>query len=67
MKLVVNGAPRSAGEGATLLGLLEELGIDPAQAVVEHNGRILERGDDQAALPLREGDILEIAHFVGGG
>jgi thiamine biosynthesis protein ThiS len=46
--------------------LLEELGLVPALIVVERNREILDRGEyDRTAL--KNGDELELVHFVGGG
>ena len=42
------------------------LGIDPRRVAVEHNLTIVPK-DRYATTLLREGDRLEIVHFVGGG
>lgn len=64
--VVVNGAPRRFAAPATLRSLLDELTLDPRTVVVEHNRRIVRRGELPAAL-VAEGDQVEIVHFVGGG
>jgi len=64
--IVVNGTPRQAEAGATLLHLLESLGLSPGTVVVERNGCVVDRGS-YAALTLAEADRLEIVRFVGGG
>ena len=64
--IVVNGEPRSAEEGQTVLGLLRELGLDPARVAVEFDRRIVK----QPLWPetvLHPGAQLEIVMFVGGG
>lgn len=62
----VNGEPRAVRAGATLLGLLRDLDLDPRTVVVEHNRRIVRRPalDEVAVAP---GDAIELVHFVGGG
>ena len=65
--LMVNGAPRELDRNTTLAGLLGTLRIDPRLVVVEHNRSILRDRDAYASLPLSEGDVVEIVHFVGGG
>jgi sulfur carrier protein len=65
--VIVNGEERSLAAGTTLGELLRSYALDPRMVVVEHN-RVVRR--DRAgfdALTLRDGDALEIVHFVGGG
>ena len=64
--IVVNGAPRVAPAGQTLLGLLRELGLDPSRVAVEMDRRIVRRGEWET-LQLTAGARLEIVTFVGGG
>jgi|UniRef100_A0A7C3SJP7 thiamine biosynthesis protein ThiS len=65
MKLTINGEPREVA-ARTLLGLLEELGLEPKSIVVERNATILDRNLYQEIL-LSEGDVLELVRIVGGG
>jgi len=65
--LTVNGAQRELERNSTVLGLLGSLSIDPRLVVVEHNRSILRDRDSYASLPLNDGDVVEIVHFVGGG
>ena len=66
VKIVVNGEPRTAPEGQTILGLLGELNLDPARVAVECDRRIVKQGQ-WAETVLRAGAQLEIVQFVGGG
>ena len=66
LAVTVNGERREAPAGATVLSLLESLGLDPTHVVVERNGEILRR-EDFPSTPLAEDDTLEIIRFVGGG
>ncbi|MDP9267213.1 MAG: sulfur carrier protein ThiS [Acidobacteriota bacterium] len=65
MKLRVNGEDRGFA-AATLAALVEELGMKSDRVAVELNREIVPRAQWQATA-LREGDELEIVHFVGGG
>ena len=64
--VVVNGEERAVAQGLGVADLLAELGVEPRMVVVEHNRRILAR-DRLDATPVREADVLEVVHFVGGG
>jgi sulfur carrier protein len=66
VKIKLNGEEKEITDGVTLIGLLEQLKIRPARVVVERNRDIVSR-DAYGATLLREGDSLEIVHFVGGG
>ena len=66
IEIVVNGEPKTAAEGQTILGLLQQLQLDPARVAVEPDRRIVK----QALWPetrLRPGARVEIVMFVGGG
>jgi len=62
----VNGEKREILEGLTIAQLLEELNIRPGRVVIELNRDIVSR-EAYASAILKEGDALEIVHFVGGG
>jgi len=64
--LIVNGKQHPVPAPATVLGLLQSKGLDPATVVVELNTAIVQ-GPDFATTPLAPGDRLEILSFVGGG
>lgn len=66
MNITLNGKPRSLDNLSTVAALLDSLNLDPNQVAVEHNRVVLLMGDF-AATPLRDGDVLEIVQFVGGG
>jgi thiamine biosynthesis protein ThiS len=66
MTITVNGEAREVADGATIATLLAELGLQPRLIVVEHNRDILDRTAYDATR-IREGDSLELVHFVGGG
>ena len=66
IEIVVNGEPKSAAEGQTILGLLRQLEVNPARVAVELNRRIVKPAE-WAATSLGPGAQLEIVQFVGGG
>ena len=64
--ITVNGQARLASDGQTILGLLEELQLDPARVAVELNRRIVKQ-PLWRETPLPAGAQIEIVQFVGGG
>jgi thiamine biosynthesis protein ThiS len=66
LNIVVNGEERTIQGELSVLGFLQAIQVDPKRVVVELNRAILQR-DRLAEVPLRDGDELEIVHFVGGG
>ena len=62
----VNGEGRLAPEGQTVLGLLQELQLDPARVAVELDRRIVKQPLWRETR-LHAGAQLEIVQFVGGG
>jgi sulfur carrier protein len=64
--ITVNGESRIASDGQTVLGLLEELQLDPARVAVELDRRIVKQ-PLWRETPLRAGAQIEIVQFVGGG
>lgn len=66
LQLVVNGEPRSVPGPAMLSDLLSHLGLDPRLVVVELNREIIRR-PRLGELSLKDGDQIELVHFVGGG
>ena len=69
MKLAINGQERdfdTLGPGTTLAGLVAHLGLKGDRIAIEHNREIAPRAEWEVMV-LRDGDKLEIVHFVGGG
>ena len=65
ISLTVNGEPRRTS-AATIAEFVRELDLKVAKVAVEHNGVIAPRSTLEQ-VPLADGDVLEIVHFVGGG
>lgn len=66
MTLHLNGEPREFPDGLTVASLVETLGMKPDRVAVELNLEILPRANWQTTA-LKDGDKLEVVHFVGGG
>ena len=62
----INGEKREIATDLSVEQLLKELGIRPGRVVVELNRDIVSREAHDTTL-LKEGDKIEIVHFVGGG
>ena len=66
MKLSINGQEREFAGVRTLAELVEQLALKGDRVAVEQNREIVPR-ERWAETPLKDGDRLEIVHFVGGG
>lgn len=66
MELFVNGESKTCDEPASLAQFIEQLGMKGDRVAVELNREIVPRAQWPEAQ-LRDGDRLEIVHFVGGG
>ena len=69
MNLHINGEPRVFADSSdpfTLAALVESLAMKSDRVAVELNRNIVPR-DHWPQTLLKDGDRLEIVHFVGGG
>ncbi|HSM84986.1 MAG TPA: sulfur carrier protein ThiS [Candidatus Limnocylindrales bacterium] len=66
MRLQLNGEQREFPDGLTVSALVARLGMKPDRVAVELNLEIVPRGTWDS-VELKNGDKLEIVHFVGGG
>jgi thiamine biosynthesis protein ThiS len=66
MKLQINGDDCDFAAPLTLADLIEQLGMKQDRVAVELNREIARR-ESWASTNLKDGDRLEIVHFVGGG
>jgi thiamine biosynthesis protein ThiS len=64
--ILINGEEKEIASGLNIAGLLDQLQIRPGRVVIELNRTIISR-DAHESTSLKEGDTLEIVHFVGGG
>jgi thiamine biosynthesis protein ThiS len=66
LRVQINGEFHELPEKLTLADLVRQLSLASERLAIEHNREVVRR----AAWPereLREGDQVEIVHFVGGG
>lgn len=69
LHLIVNGVPRTLDglvSPAPLTSVLERLEMRPDRVAVELNSEIAPRAQ-WGDLTIKDGDRVEIVHFVGGG
>lgn len=66
MRLKINGDEKDVANVSTLVDLVESLAMKSDRVAVELNREIVPRSN-WAATTLKDGDQLEIVHFVGGG
>ena len=66
MHLTINGETKTIDNITTLASLIEHLGLKADRLAVELNLDIVPRAN-WAGTQLKDGDKLEIVHFVGGG
>ena len=66
MRLVINGKEHTFEDGMNLARLVEQLGMKGDRVAVELNREIVSR-PQWPETQVKDGDRLEIVHFVGGG
>jgi len=66
MRIQVNGEPREVAEETSIRALIEALGLAAVPVAVERNQDLVPRALHETTA-LRDGDQLEVVHFVGGG
>jgi len=66
LRVYVNGESREIQGTPSLAELIAELDLPAARIAVEVNREVVRRGEWVNTM-LRDGDKIEIVHFVGGG
>ncbi|TDI64856.1 MAG: sulfur carrier protein ThiS [Alphaproteobacteria bacterium] len=66
MEVTINGERHGIDGPVSVHGLLRQLGLDARKIAVEHNLEIVPRSTYRD-IAVKDGDRLEIVHFVGGG
>lgn len=66
MNIKVNGEIREVAEGTTMLGLITSLGLTERVMASALNMEIVKQDAWDKAV-LKEGDVIELLDFVGGG
>ena len=62
----MNDEPRTLEPDVTVADLVAALGLGPRRIAVEVNRAVVPRAEYGVTV-LRDGDRVEIIHFVGGG
>ncbi len=66
MTLHINGEQHDFSDRLTIAALVAQLGMKPDRVAVELNLEIVPRAGWETTT-LKDGDKLEVVHFVGGG
>jgi thiamine biosynthesis protein ThiS len=66
LRIQVNGDSREVEDNQSLIELISNLDLRPEQIAIELNQSVVRRMHWQETV-LRDGDRVEIVHFVGGG
>jgi thiamine biosynthesis protein ThiS len=66
LRIEVNGESRDVLAPITIGELIQHLALAPERLAIELNHEVIRRADWQQ-IALKEGDRVEIVHFVGGG
>lgn len=61
----LNGESTALSDGATVATVIERLAVRGRYAV-ELNGEIVPRSEHRSCA-LRDGDVIEVVHAIGGG
>jgi len=66
MNIVVNGKEIDTKDNITIENLLKELKVEDKVMAVAVNMEIVKK-DNWSSYEVKEGDKIELLHFVGGG
>lgn len=66
MNITINGNDHTIEQIETIEDMLTQLGLGEKLVIVEQNRQIIDRGAYNQTV-VRNNDIFEIVHFVGGG
>ena len=66
IQIIVNGEPQQLAADVTVTVFINQLNLAAGHLAIEYNRDILPRAQWPETI-LRDGDKLEIVHFVGGG
>ena len=66
MLLQINGEARELPAGLNVTSLVQHLELRPERVAIELNKQIIKR-TLWRETSLKDGDMIEIVHFVGGG
>lgn len=66
MKIKINGKTKIVEDNQTVADIINKLKLNVDRIVVEYNGEVLDK-KNYDSIVLKDGDVLELIQFVGGG
>ena len=66
IKIKINGKIKSIDQGYNLYKLINNFNISIKKVAIEHNREIIDKKKIKK-IKLKNNDIIEIVHFIGGG
>jgi sulfur carrier protein len=66
MQITCNGETKEINPNTSLKNFIRDMDLNPDTVVAECDGMIIKR-DDYDSFILKEGCVLELIRFVGGG
>lgn len=66
MTCIINGERKVLADGASLLDLIREHGLEDRRIIAEVDGQLI-HPDAWSGTKLHEDSRIELVHFVGGG
>lgn len=66
MKVAVNGKEEIIDQEISLIDFLDSKGLELERLVIEYNQQVIQKKEWDKII-LKDGDVLEILRFVGGG
>jgi thiamine biosynthesis protein ThiS len=66
MRIYVNGEPRDLSGPSSVAELITQLDLPAPRIAIELNREVVRRNEWGGTM-LKDGDRIEIVHFVGGG
>lgn len=64
--IILNGEKKEIESEVTLDRLLDLFSLPKQRVAVERNKEVV-RKSEWSSTPIRESDVIEVIHFVGGG
>ena len=66
MEITLNGEKHALETGSNIVDLIEKLGLNMDKLAIERNLEIVPKSKFAMTI-IKEGDKLELVHFIGGG
>ena len=66
MEITLNGEKYNLETGSNIVDLIEKLGLNRDKLAIERNLEIVPKSKFAMTI-IKEGDKLELVHFIGGG